>query len=337
MLRTRLPWLFAALFGIAGPAAAIEVCDLPPRYGLSQAAIAIVRNACNEHRLWQQPFIDGNGRVASLSVTEAENQHLADHGLIAWQRVASYWRDSGTLAPMARIAGASSCMALDGQRYSASDCRGFLIDNPWSAAFVSWVMTQAGVAGFTRSPRHIDYIRAAYQDPGSGPYQFSDPSSEKPAPGDLLCRLRDRDNSTGYTELRNALGRGSAIHWKSHCDIVIAANVGGDRTLYLIGGNVLNTVMLRKLPLDRSGRLLLAQADQPASDASQQCSPANEELCDFNQHDWAALLKLRAEASVLAQPSATTPAATPTPTPAGIPPETPAAADSPMPQPVPAQ
>lgn len=98
--------------------------------------------------------------------------------------------------------------------------------------------------------------------------------------------------------------------WQSHCDVVIAANVGGDRTLYLIGGNVFNTVMMRKMPLDRAGRVVLPT---PQSDGSQdqsedglgiasECTPAHEELCDFNRRDWAALLKLRPDALMTAPP-----------------------------------
>lgn len=318
MARTRASWLWLSLAGLAAPAAAAEVCDLPPRYGLGPAAIAIVRSACNEHRLWMRPFIDAHGRVASLSLTEAESGNLADHGLVAWQRVAGYWRDSGTLAAMGGIDGAGSCAVLDGSRYNASDCRAFISDNPWSAAFVSWVMTQAGVPGFLRSPRHIDYIRAAYRDDGGSPYRLADPAVEKPAPGDLLCLLRGRDRALGFAGLSAGLARGGTVHWKSHCDIVIAANVGGDRTLYLIGGNVLNTVMMRKLELDRAGRLLLPApqdgngngGDEDSAGAGLECTPAHEELCDFNRRDWAALLKLRenlATVPVAAPPAPATP------------------------------
>ena len=31
-----------------------------------------MRSACNEHRLWQRPFIDSKGKLASLGVTEAD-------------------------------------------------------------------------------------------------------------------------------------------------------------------------------------------------------------------------------------------------------------------------
>ena len=276
-----------------------EACDVPPRYGLSPLAVSISRTACNEHRLWFRPFIDRDGRAASLSVTEAENEHLADHGLIAWQRVAGYWRESGTLGALGSQPGASSCVAPLGSRYTESDCRAFLIDHPWSAAFISWVMVRAGVPGFNASPRHIDYIRHAYTDAASGPYRLADPASEKPAPGDMLCFLRDRRESLSHAGLMQALASGSVGHWKSHCEIVVSANMGGDQTLYLIGGNVMNTVAMRLLPLDRSGRVSLpppraADADGVAST----CTPGREEECSFNRQDWAALLKLTANAAV---------------------------------------
>ncbi|WP_369348699.1 DUF2272 domain-containing protein [Stenotrophomonas sp. JAG2] len=335
-------------------AAAAEVCDVPPRFGLSPLAINIVKTACNEHRLWYRPFIDRDGRAASLSVTEAEDVHLADNGLVAWQRVVGYWRQSGTLSPMGSQPGASSCMAPPGTRYTDTDCRAFLVDNPWSAAFISWVMTRASVPGFTRSPRHIDYIRPAYQN--SGPYRMTDPAQEKPAPGDLLCYLRDRRETLSYSGLVQSLGSGAVTHWKSHCEVVIAANMGGDRTLYLIGGNVMNTVALRKLSLDRSGRVELPPAKASAGDGVDLgCTPGREEECSFNRQDWAALLKLVATAPAtmpmdapvpgdMPAPGTMTPPMTtprdpraPTTTPTVVPPrpQVPQSTPIPAPQPVP--
>ena len=329
-----------ALLLPASAAAAAEVCDIPPRYGLSPLAVSIVQTACNEHRLWYRPFIDRDGRAASLSVTEAEREHLADNGVIAWQRVVGYWRESGTLAPMGDQPGASSCMAPLGTRYTDSDCRAFLIDNPWSAAFISWVMTRASVPGFTRSPRHIDYIRAAYQN--SGPYRMTDPAQEKPAPGDLLCFLRDRRQTLNYSGLVQSLGNGGVAHWKSHCEVVIAANIGGDQTLYLIGGNVMNSVVMRKLALDRSGRIELPPAKAEPSDGVEPgCTPGREEECSFNRQDWAALLKLVATAPAAVPVVAPDPPAPPAPAtvePALAPAAaaTPAVPSAPVPQPAPA-
>ena len=280
--------------GAAAEAAAVEACDVPPRYGLAPLAVAVRDAACNEHRLWFRPFIDREGRAASLAVTEAETDHLADNGLVAWQRVAGYWRESGTLNALGALPGASSCAVSAGNRYTDSDCRAFLVDNPWSAAFISWVMQRAGVTGFTASPRHIDYIRAAWQG-GASPYRLADPASEKPAPGDLLCFLRDRREVLSHAGLLQALAGGTAGHWKSHCEVVVSANLGGDQTLYLVGGNVMNTVAMRLLPLDRNGRIELPPPRERSNTGVElSCSPGREEECSFNRQDWAALLKLTA-------------------------------------------
>lgn len=318
-----------ALLAPSVAAHAAEACDIPPRFGTSDMAKAVVRAACDEHRLWYRPFIDRDGRIASLGVTEAEAEHLADNGLIAWQRVAGYWRESGTLSPMGAIAGASSCMQPAGNRYTDTDCRAFLIDNPWSAAFISWVMTRANVPGFTRSPRHIDYIRAAYHGGASAmPYRLADPGGEKPAPGDMLCFLRDRSTTLNYVGLVQALGSGRTGNWKTHCEIVVSANMGGDRTLYAIGGNVANSVVMRKLMLDRTGMLELPGRGNgtgaPLTSIESGCSPGQEEECNLNRQDWAALLKLTATAPMPAPvplpPGPTAPGAPgPEPTPTNSP------------------
>ncbi|WP_024869853.1 DUF2272 domain-containing protein [Pseudoxanthomonas suwonensis] len=333
-----LALLALALPSAPAAAAGVEVCDLPPRFGIEPAAAAIVRTACEEHRLWTRPFIEADGRLAWLGVTESESSALADGITPAWQRVARYWRDSGTLYPMASSAGANSCIYPGGVRATDNDCRAFIADNPWSAAFISWVMARAPLPGFHGSPRHMDYIARAWRDPTGSPYLYSDPFTGRPTPGDLLCFLRADDQGRGPEGLRQALSGQAPLPVRSHCDIVVAANVGGDRTLYLIGGNVLNTVMMRKLPLDASGRLLPgplqaaaegalrgpeAVAGQPVTDASAAaaaaatsvaaatssmapsddivpaaCRPGNPSACSFNRRDWVALLKLKPQAQL---------------------------------------
>ncbi|MNN26954.1 hypothetical protein D3C81_1404750 [compost metagenome] len=116
-----------------------------------------------------------------------------------------------------------------------------------------------------------------------------------------------------------ALASGRAGNWKSHCEVVIGANVGGDRTLYLVGGNVANAVVMRKLMLDRTGQLELPKAnnsDASASFTEQGCSPGHEEECNLNRQDWAALLKLTATAPIPTSFPEQTPAVQPTAPPA---------------------
>jgi hypothetical protein len=308
---TPVPALAACLLlAWTGQARAIDACAVPPRFGVEASAAAIVRTACQEHRAWLQPFIETDGRLAWLAITEAERSALDDvQQTPAWQRVASYWRESGTLAAMGQTPGAASCASVPGERVASNDCRAFVLDNPWSAAFISWVMRRAGLPGFLGSARHIDYIARAWRNPAASPYVYEDPFSGKPAPGDMLCFLReDVPRGQAAIRLRAALSGGTPLPTRSHCEIVIAANPGGDRTLHLVSGNVLNTVMMRKLPLDRTGRLLHRPLDSTGDSGSgdetstqapawlpdgRGCDPGIPGACTFNGQDWAVLLKLK--------------------------------------------
>ena len=319
-----------------------DACAIPPRYGVEATAAAIVRVACEEHRLWLRPFIDRDGRLAALAMTEAERAPLDDGYTPAWQRVARYWRESGTLAAMTAAPGAQSCMPPHGERFRDNDCRAFLLDTPWSAAFVSWVMLRAGVPGFVASPRHMDYIIHAWRQPERSPFRYADPFAEKPAPGDLLCFLRAVDEGRGAGGLRAALSGNGPLPRQSHCEVVIAANPGGDRTLHLVSGNVFNTVVMRQLPLERDGRLQPAAVgpvaasgaarsagdagihDAREDDAASGCGPGRADACDLNRRDWAVLLKLRPQAQ-LGAPGAHMPGAPQAPAAqAGQPPPVPA-------------
>lgn len=273
----------------AAPALAGDVCaplvdgPVPDSPGARIAAIA-----CAENRLWFSPFIDASGRLASMQVVEAESALLDDGATSAWRRVAEYWSGSAVRDRMQRFDGAADCAGPLDDRGTAASCRAFLVDTPWSAVFISYVMNRAGIAGFNASTRHIDYVRDAYRDAGDGPYRLVDPATESLAPGDLLCFARQPGSVFGHEAFVAWLERTPQAGLDMHCDIVIAAR--GSRA-HLIGGNVLQGVTLRMLPLNRQGRLWGVQR---SSDAGTTCHPGNEPACSFNRQDWVALLKLNA-------------------------------------------
>ncbi|HVR82171.1 MAG TPA: DUF2272 domain-containing protein [Luteimonas sp.] len=294
----------AALLLVAANASAAEPCIATAQASASSLAGRIAAIACQENALWYRPFIDIDGRLASMTVAEAETLRLGDRITPAWKRVADYWRGSGLLSRMTSFPGASECAYASNDGYPSPACRSFLVDRPWSAAFVSYVMVQAGVPGFRVSPSHIDYVRDAYQYPESSPFRFADPDAEKPAPGDMLCFVRGASSVVGYAGLKAFLDAASGSGLAMHCDIVVTASPGDGR-LYEIGGNVLQGVTLRTLNLNRNGMLW---ALPRGSDAG--CTPGNEAACSFNRQNWAVLLKLRPLA-----PSAH-PLGVPTPAPA---------------------
>jgi len=321
-----------ALLWLSGPARAGEACAVPS--GPDSYAARIAAIACQENGLWFGAFIDANGRLASTTVAEAETSRLRDGSTPAWRRVADYWKGSGLLWQMSSFAGAAECSSVPsadpGQMGAANaSCRAFLIDNPWSAVFVSYVMNRAGVPNFRASASHIDYVRDAYLNPDSSPFQFVDPDNAKPAAGDLLCFVRASGTAFGYEGLKAFLDRDSGA-LNMHCDI--AATVDGGK-LYLIGGNVLQSVTLRELNLNSGGRLW---ALPRRGDGSPDCRPGHEAGCNFNRQDWAVLLKLKAMTPTTPPPTLT-PARSccevcPLPIPAGMQ-RCPAASAAPPPEP----
>ncbi|MEO8366213.1 MAG: DUF2272 domain-containing protein [Pseudoxanthomonas sp.] len=284
----------------ASGAQAADVCPLlRSQQSAADPATRVAAVACNEYMIWYRPFIDRNGRLASSGVSEAEASLLDDSYSQAWRRVAGYWQESGLLRQMGGFAGAGECAYANSDRSPSPACRSFIIDNAWSAAFISWVMGRARLPGFRASASHIDYVRAAYQRADTNAYQYLDPTHARPATGDLLCYVRGAQTALGYAGLLAVVQRGGGLNM--HCEIVVAANPGNDSTAYLIGGNVQQGVTMRLLPLNRNGEFWsLPQR----IDGGAPCSPDNAEACNFNRQDWAVLLKLKPPAALAQLPGA---------------------------------
>lgn len=117
---------------------------------------------------------------------------------------------------------------------------------PWSAAFVSWVMCEAGLseARFARAEGHAAYLHALFERPEGAAFTPM-PLETAPEPGDLVCAGRaDTPDLASLPEMRRA----AASRALMHCDIVVGR--APDR-LFVIGGNVENAVALTVLPVER--------------------------------------------------------------------------------------
>lgn len=154
-----------------------------------------------------------------------------DDGEAYANRVNVYWRSVGK-------------PRLDGY-----DCK-----QPWSAAFISWVMQTSGLSDleFPPSDAHWNYIRyfagnhqatAAFT-----PHKINDYS---PRPGDLICATR---GNSGFIPVYDAMDTGSVLmgHTKLHCDIV--TDVRGNQ-VDALGGNVRNSVSMSTIETGPNGRL----------------------------------------------------------------------------------
>jgi hypothetical protein len=143
------------------------------------------------------------------------------------ERVAEYWR---VLDPDSELTGMNCA-------------------DPWSAAFISWVMIRSGVdpEQFTRSAAHRDYLRSIVAHAADPDFKFRPhtPADYAPKPGDIICRGR---GSTREITDFHALPADAELH----CDIVVT-NANGK--LESIGGNVRQSVSMSEREVDAAGKL----------------------------------------------------------------------------------
>lgn len=135
--------------------------------------------------------------------------------------------------------------------------------NAWSAAFISWVMCESGLAEpgqFRRAIAHHSYIdqaiRAADGQDNSAVFTAFEPGEAAVEPGDLLCR-GSRPVYRNLADRRAQLGEGA----RTHCDIVVKVDTDAQRIM-VIGGNVRGTVRMKVLPaVQDDGEALRALSD----------------------------------------------------------------------------
>jgi hypothetical protein len=134
----------------------------------------------------------------------------------------------------------------------------------WSAAFVSWVICESGIAStdaFRRGVAHHTYIdqaiRARDVANARGAFRAFEAGERDIAPGDLLCTAR-RPAYQSLAERRPQMGEGA----RTHCDIVVKVDEPAAR-LFAIGGNVRGTVGLKAMPVARARGVLRVVAPPP--------------------------------------------------------------------------
>jgi hypothetical protein len=190
----------------------------PEAEKVSDFASQVETIATGEWKVFGDQTYDSNGQIAQLGHKEGDD---------GWyQRVGEYWLDG------------TNTRDIDGRNH----------DMPWSAAFISWVMKQSGAEHrFRYSTLHSVYIYQAIRDllrnnteAGFWCWRLNE---LKPSIGDIVCWSRqdgvDYDNQNGGI-------------YKGHCDIVVEVQ---PRSVYVIGGNVGNSVTRRPLPLNDFGFL----------------------------------------------------------------------------------
>lgn len=313
--------LLTLIFSALSLTAQAQTCAKPGP--VSPLGEKLARIALDEYRRFNGHRIDAQGRLWKFGNVETETEPV-EGDRYAWRRVWRYWQaldvhrpsslmmrratwlpellDNPASAPArARMTTMKEALAAVPEGELAELQREALVraaiaDTPWSAAFISFLMHEAGVAdeAFSYSSAHATYIRPALEDAPGYAYRACDPRKTRPRVGDLICYSRG-----GKPPLRNlADWREHAGELdgriKSHCDLVVSTDAAAAK-MESIGGNVLQSVTRRKLMLKGDGSLSdRHQLDQHKPRPGSEC--ARDETChkgDLNLQQWGVLLQLR--------------------------------------------
>ena len=174
--------------------------------------------ATKEWRFFGEQTYDIKGHKNKAGHTEAEPGFF--------ERIGMYWSEG------------TNTHGIDGRNHSWY----------WSAAFVSWVMKKAGATSrFRYSTQHSVFISQGIRDylekrEVSG-YWTERLTDAKPAVGDIVCWAREK--GVNYDNQKNG-------NYAGHSDVVVDVE---PRQIWIIGGNVGDSVTRRPLSLDRDGFL----------------------------------------------------------------------------------
>jgi hypothetical protein len=122
-------------------------------------------------------------------------------------------------------------------------------DQPWSAAFISWIVRNAGspYAGFRFAAAHSRYIHDSIVKREAGtlsPFWGFRLHEHKVGLGDLVCQWREVPRT--FDDAR------SSDAFLSHCDVVVEVAPGSVRAL---GGNVGHSVGFKTYAINDNGFL----------------------------------------------------------------------------------
>jgi Uncharacterized protein conserved in bacteria (DUF2272) len=330
-------------------------CDATARKPARGIGRRIARNAIDEFYRFGGHAIDSTGRLFHFGVTEAEHDEESEIpreaplGQLGWWRVMKYWRalygddaaakleargyrdaststqasEVGSLlrtnaAQLLRDADATTDPA-EREILREAALRAAIIDTPWSAAFVSYVIKEAGATEkqFTFSNAHRAYIYDAFatstaevdgHDAGDRLYRACPLTATRPRPGDLICGeyqrgLAGTPAGALRERIRSELAAAPAARTvrRTHCDVVAYVDKAA-RKLYAISGNVYQSVTVRKLNLRGNLEFSPAQEGHCGGPGTWTLPPPSAGIahpadltkkCSLNDENWFVLLQVR--------------------------------------------
>jgi hypothetical protein len=206
--------------------------------------------------------------------------------------------------------------------------RAAIVDTSWSAAFISYVVRESGIAAdrFRFANAHHAYIYEAFatsleepaKEAGDRLYRACPLATTRPRVGDLICNQRepaftDAGEEAVRERIRADLAGGTdgsvarSIR-RTHCEVVAYVDASA-RKLYTIGGNVNQAVTARKLNLrgdlrfsssqkghcGGKGHWTLPQGGAEGAAQASAAAPAASAApkCSLNDRKWFVLLQVR--------------------------------------------
>jgi hypothetical protein len=296
--------------------------------------VRIADAALNEYKEFNGHRINADGYLWKFGSVESEMALLHDPesgmpdtkrpGRFAWRRIWEYWLTldkhvsgeaqsrkvlsvPGLLenpATTERITGTSlgelfSSFAADDEKTGTvlrqAAVRAALNDSPWSAAFISYLMDRLNLTDreFRYSSAHWQYVQRAFEHPEGFAYQACNPRRTVARVGDLLCYSRGRFPLRNFAEWRSAV-QAPGFATASHCEVVVNVDVDAKK-MDTIGGNVLQSIAMRRLKLNQEN--LLSETYNPDRFKTSKNTRCEwDQTCrvpNFNIQYWGVLLQLQ--------------------------------------------
>lgn len=330
-------------------------CDATAAKPSGEIGARVAAVALDEFHRFDGHRIDADGRLVGFGQTEAEQslrptaQMQSKVGTLAWWRVMQYWQalygkdapsklevlgfgdavaanDADTQAPLIRTTTAKLLQAAENEPdpetrevLREAAWRLAIIDTPWSAAFVSYVVRKAGAADrtFRFSNAHWGYIYDAFATSSAEVegkddahlYRACPLETTVPRPGDIVCRQRDRklDGASDRAVRDRIVGElaGGPLGYTvraTHCEVVAFIDAPA-RKLYTVSGNVEQAVTARKLNLRADMKFSAAQGrcegnghwnlPEPQDTSGAQRASMPHGNCSLNDKNWFVLLQVR--------------------------------------------
>lgn len=303
MTRSLFALLALLCAGFSSPSLAASACATTARHASADPRLpAAVAEARRQHQLFGGQTIERDGGMYRAGHYEAEWDRVPGESLATWQRVAAFWQALSPADPPDLITSAGLVARSEALRavpeasvaIRESLLRAAIVDTPWSAAFISYVMKAAGFSRseFAFSDSHADYVQAAFAagaEEAAGratsyAFRACDIATTPPRAGDLLCATRAATAGVSrFDALATAMAaRSPGQPFPMHCDLVVRSDQGGDAKIETIGGNVIQSVTLSRMTLNANKVLGAAYFTRPA--------PQREHL---GRRPWVVVLQAR--------------------------------------------